>query len=158
MVELVVEAWLLNENSHNGQSIQVTYNNLSRLWSLLKFCFLPVYRLLCQLCARYVSQVYGEAIRVTRSGELSDKCTAVVYVYYNTEMKICTHKCAIKLNCEIDYFLEHLVSGVVMKFQKQDCTLFVGMMRLVTGISEGKETIITCKSVEYAITWICSHN
>ena len=42
-VELAVEAKLLDENSHNGCSIQVTIPQVG--FSLVKPCFLPINRL-----------------------------------------------------------------------------------------------------------------
>ena len=45
-MELAVEAKLLNGSSHYGHFIPVTTPHVARLWSLVKSCFLPVYRLL----------------------------------------------------------------------------------------------------------------
>ena len=56
----------------------------------------------------------GGVLKATWSGELSDNCAIVVFglhVYYIT---VIVH---INVDCEIDDVLEHLGSGVVLKFQ-----------------------------------------
>ena len=67
--------------SHNEHSIRVTTPPVG-----CKPCFLPVYSL-----AIVSDLLYVVKIQATWLGELSDKCAAVVYVYYNIGIRNCTH-------------------------------------------------------------------
>ena len=57
----------------------------------------------------------GRVLKATWSGELSDKCAIVVFglhVYYITVIVY------INVDCETDDALEHLGSGIVLKFRR----------------------------------------
>ena len=84
------------------------------------------------------SWVYcGEVLKATWSGQLSDKCAAVIYVW-NKELHI-----NVRLNQTMRLIIlqniqQHSFKIPRVKYLKIG-PLFVGMMRLVTGIGEGKE-------------------
>ena len=85
-VELAVEAKLLDENSYDGYSIRVTTPRVDfRVQSLL---LQAGYHVNCVPDGSWVH--CGEALKATWSGESSDKCAAVIYVYYNTGIRKCT--------------------------------------------------------------------
>ena len=60
---------------------RLSYNTSNRFLSLVKPCFLPVYRLACLSIVPDGSWVHcGKVLKVTWSGELSGKCAAIDYV------------------------------------------------------------------------------
>ena len=79
----------------SGKQDDLTYFDVpSRLQNLVKPSFLPIYRLTIDHvnCVPNRKRVTCEKVhKIKWSGELSDKCAAVVYAYYNTEVKNCTH-------------------------------------------------------------------
>ena len=95
---------------------------------------------------------YGEVLKATWSGELSDKCTIVVfYVFYNSGI------------LHINVTLNWTVRLIIFKTSYVRCSfkilkvkflktgpLLVGMMRLLTGIHERKERL-AYKCVELVI-------
>ena len=86
-MEFTVEATLLDENSYNGYSIQITTPRIDfRVSEALFPSYLQAdYHV---NCLPNGSQVHcGEVLQATWSGDLSDKCAAVIYVW-NKELQI----------------------------------------------------------------------
>ena len=96
----------------------------------------------------------GEVIKATWSEELSDKCAAVIYVW-NKELHI-----NVRLNQTVRLInLWNIQRHIQFKIPKVKFlkigTLLVGMMRLVTDITERAQKWV---ELEHVIIWMHSQN